>query len=122
MKPIVLIFLFATLTAGPSYGFFKDPEDETIMLQTGDGRTFPKKLGGLQFRERNHLTLAYYNGRIVGAVADEHSLDIVNKYIENPDYHIDNAKKLGFYIGGPLLVTGFYIWRSRKTAKQEPKK
>lgn len=120
MKLLVLLFLSAVLTAGPSYGLFKDPENETIMLQTGDGRTFPKKLGGLQFKERGRLTLAYLDGRIAGAVADERSLEIVNKYRENPDYHLDNAKKLGFYIGGPALLLAFYIWRRRKTAKQEP--
>ena len=120
MKFTLLLFLSATLFAGPSYGFFKDPKEEIINLKWGE-TTFPTKLGDLDFRENQSGTIgAKKSGRYIGIVADERSLEIVSKYMENPDYHLDNAEKLGFYIGGPALVLGFYIWRRRKTAKQEP--
>jgi len=136
MKFTLLLFLSITLLAGPSYGFFKDPKEETIMLQSR-GTNFPAKLGDLRFQKEKHLIWAYMDeldefgwkkesSLPIGRVADERSLEIVTKYMENPDYHLDNAKKLGFYIGGPLLVLGFYlgfyIWRRCKTAKQESEK
>ena len=110
------------------FSFFKDPRDEIITLRSGPFQvtstsgeiTFPRKLRGLRFQERNGATIALKGEKNVGIVADVRSLEIVNKYRENPDYHLDNTKKLGFYIGGPALVLGFYIWRRRKTAKQEP--
>lgn len=101
------------------FSFFKDPRDEIITLRSGE-ITFPRKLRGLRFQERNGATIALEGKKNAGIVADVRSLEIVNKYRENPDYHLDNTKKLGFYIGGPALVLGFYIWRRRKTAKQEP--
>ena len=103
----------------PCYGIFKDPQEETIILRYGEN-TFPVKLKGLHFQKKNHLIYAYREGTAIGIVADKRSLEIVNKYTENPDYHLDNAKKLGFYIGGPLLVLGFYVWHRRKEGKQKP--
>ena len=119
MKFVLFALLSLTLACVPSYGIFKDPQEETIVLRYGEN-TFPVKLRGLQFQKKNNRTIAYREGRLIGIVADARSLEIVNKYIENPDYHLDTAKKLGFYIGGPLLVLGFYVWRRRKEAKQKP--
>lgn len=56
-----------------------------------------------------------------GIIADEYSLKIVYKYLENPDYHLDNAKKLGFYIGGPLVLLGFNYCRKRAAKKAQTK-
>ena len=115
MKLFLFALLSMTLVCGPSYGLFKDPQEEFIILSANE-TTFAVKLKDLQFKEIRGRTMAYKGGRTVGFVADARSLELVSRYQENPDYHLDNAKKLGFYIGGPLLVLGFYIWRRRKEA------
>jgi len=115
MKLFLFALLSMTLVCVPSYGLFKDPQEETIILSYNEN-TFAVKLKDLRFEERRGQTIAYKGSRAVGVVADARSLELVSRYQENPDYHLDNAKKLGFYIGGPLLVLGFYVWRRRKEA------
>jgi len=122
MKRVVVFILSLTLLTNLCFGFFKDPRDEIIILRNHRG-TFPVKLGSLSFKESNEGPMvAYQPGTAMrGIISDASSLEIVHKYLENPDYHLDNAKKLGFYVGGPLVVLGFYFWRKNREEKEQTK-